>query len=89
MSNQTEKKPLILEERIASKILFIRGEKVMLDFHLADLYGIETRALKQAVKRNIERFPDDFLFELTTDERKMLVSHFVIPASFFYRFWVS
>lgn len=80
MSNLTENNTLIPEERIASKILFIRGEKVMFDFHLADLYGIETRALKQAVKRNIERFPDDFLFELTTDEINMLVSQNVIPS---------
>ncbi len=68
------------EERIASKILFLRGEKVMLDFHLAELYGIETRALKQAVKRNIARFPVDFMFELTEDEINILVSHFVIPS---------
>lgn len=52
----------------------------MLDFHLAELYGVETRALKQAVKRNIERFPDDFMFELTKDEINSLVSQNVIPS---------
>lgn len=52
-------------EDIQSRILFIRGEKVMLDADLAALYGVETRALVQAVKRNVERFPDDFMFQLT------------------------
>lgn len=61
---------VIPDERIASKILLLRGEKVMLDFHLAELYGIETRALKQAVKRNIS----------SEDEIKTLVSQFVIPS---------
>jgi hypothetical protein len=80
MSNLAENKPLIPEERIASKILLIRGEKIILDIHLSDLYGIETRALKQAVKRNIERFPSDFMFELTEDEINNLVSQNVIPS---------
>jgi hypothetical protein len=53
---------------IQNKIFEIRGYRVMLDFHLAELYGIETGALKRAVRRNIERFPDDFMFELTHDE---------------------
>jgi len=52
----------------------------MLDFHLAELYGIETRVLKQAVKRNIERFPDDFMFELTVNEINNLISQNVIPS---------
>ena len=55
-------KALIPNERIVSKIIVMRDEKVMLDVHLAELYGIETRALKQAVRRNIERFPRDFMF---------------------------
>ena len=80
MAKLTENKSLVPEERIAGKILFIRGEKIMLDFHLADLYGTETRALKQAVKRNIERFPEDFMFELTFDEINSLVSQNVIPS---------
>jgi hypothetical protein len=80
MSNLTENKSLIPKERIASKILLLRGEKIMLDFHLANLYGIETRALKQAVKLNIERFPGDFMFELTESEIIILVSQNVIPS---------
>lgn len=58
---------------------WIRREKVILDFHLATLYGVETRALKQAVKRNRARFPDDFLFVLTKAETDALVSQSVIP----------
>jgi hypothetical protein len=52
-------------EIIRQKIYEIRGQKVMLDFDLAELYGVETRTLNQAVKRNIERFPEDFMFQLT------------------------
>ncbi len=63
---------------IQNKVFTIRGYKVMLDFDLAELYEIETRTLKQAVRRNIERFPDDFLFELTSDELASLRSQFVI-----------
>jgi hypothetical protein len=56
-------------ELIQSKIYEIRGYKVMLDFDLAELYGIETRALKQSVRRNLKRFEgDDFMFELTKEE---------------------
>ena len=58
----------------------------MLDYHLAELYQVETRALKQAVKRNIERFPGDFMFVLTREEANLLlsigVSHFVIPPDY-------
>lgn len=59
---------------IENKIYEIRGTKVMLDFDLAELYGIETRTLKQAVRRNIDRFPDDFMFRLTLEESKSLIS---------------
>ena len=52
-------------ENIASQIFYLRGEKVMFDFNLATLYEVETRALKQQVRRNKDRFPDDFMFELT------------------------
>ena len=55
-------------ERIENAIFFIRGEKVILDRDLAALYGVETRVLNQAVTRNHERFPDDFMFELTREE---------------------
>ena len=53
---------------IQNKIYEIRGQRVMLDFDLANMYQIPTKALKQAVKRNIERFPDDFMFQLTENE---------------------
>ncbi len=56
------------DEQIANKIYMIRGQKVMIDRDLAELYGIETKRLKEAVKRNLYRFPDDFMFELTRDE---------------------
>ncbi len=59
---------LIPFERIAADIYFIRGEKVMLDFDLAALYGVETKALNQAVNRNQDRFPPHFMFQLTKDE---------------------
>ena len=62
------------EESISSLIYIIRGEKVMLDFDLAYLYGIETKRLKEQVKRNISRFPDDFMFQLTDEEFRNLRS---------------
>ena len=64
-------------ERITSKIYLIRNIKVMLDKDLADLYGVETKALKQAVKRNIVRFPEDFMFELAKHEFDHLRSQIV------------
>lgn len=66
------------EDVIAQRILLVRGNKVMLDVDLAALYGVETRVLVQAVKRNIRRFPDDFMFQLTDDEWEILRSQFVI-----------
>ena len=71
---------LIRSKNILSQIFYIRGVKVMLDFHLADLYEVETRVLKQQVKRNIDRFPEDFMFELTESEIVNLVSQNVIPS---------
>ena len=65
-------------EIIKNSIHEIRGKKVMLDMDLAKLYEVETRVLKQAVRRNMERFPEDFMFELTEDEIHNLTSHFVI-----------
>ena len=62
---------------IQSKIYEIRGCRVMLDSDLAALYQVETKALKQAVKRNIERFPEDFMFELTKEEVECLRSQIV------------
>ena len=71
---------------IQNKIFEVRGYRVMLDYHLAELYQVETRALKQAVKRNIERFPGDFMFVLTQEEANLLlsigVSQNVIPPAY-------
>lgn len=71
---------------IQNKIFEVRGYRVMLDYHLAELYQVETRALKQAVKRNIERFPSDFMFVLTQEEANLLlsigVSQNVIPPDY-------
>jgi len=61
-------KEIIPSERILAKIYLIRGMKVMLDRDLAELYDVETKRLKEQVKRNIDRFPDDFMFELTKNE---------------------
>lgn len=63
---------------IQNKIFQLRGYRVMLDFHLAELYEVETRSLNQAVKRNIERFPNDFMVQLTAAERAALISQNVI-----------
>jgi hypothetical protein len=71
---------IVVKEQIIQRIVHLRDEKVILDIHLAELYGVETRALKQAVRRNKERFPaDDFMFELTEDEVDAVVSQNVIP----------
>ncbi len=70
-------KSLIPAERIEKSILLIRQQKVMLDADLAELYGVETKVLVQAVKRNIERFPADFMFQLNREEAKFLRSQFV------------
>lgn len=71
---------LVMEQKILSRIYVVRGEKVMLDKDLAELYGVETRVLKQAVKRNIDRFPKDFMFEMTGKEIEGMVSQNVIPS---------
>jgi hypothetical protein len=70
-------KPIKQEATIANQIHFIRGEQVMLDFDLAQLYGVQTKVLKQTVKRNIERFPEDFIFTLTEIEWENLRSQIV------------
>lgn len=68
---------ILLLERIEQSIWLMRGQKVMLDVDLAELYGIETKKLNQAVKRNIERFPEDFMFQLNDEEADSLRSQFV------------
>ena len=65
------------EETIIRKIFWIRENKVMLDFDLASMYGVSTKVLKQADKRNIQRFPNDFMFELTKSEFEILRSQIV------------
>ncbi len=72
MAKQTE--VLIPEEIVLSKIYLIRGHKVMLDRDLAELYGVETRRLNEQVKRNIKRFPEDFMFQLNDEEFNILIS---------------
>jgi hypothetical protein len=67
MSNQTPARV----DKISSRIRTIRGKKVILDFDLAEIYDVPTKALNQAVKRNLTRFPDDFIFQLTRDEAEM------------------
>ena len=67
-------------ELIQSKIYEIRGQRVMLDFDLAELYQVETRVLNQAVKRNIDRFPEDFMFQVTAEEWVFI---YAIPVSVF------
>jgi len=71
----TQNKTLVVEIVIAGKILLIRGQKVMLDADLAELYGVETKVLNQAVKRNSERFPEDFMFQLNAAEKTEVVTN--------------
>jgi len=80
MIDRTSKeRSLIPLERIERSILLIRGQKVMLDRDLAQLYGVETRVLNQTVRRNIDRFPEDFMFRLTREEI-MRISQIVISS---------
>ncbi len=69
---------MLPEETVISKIYLVRGKKVMLDRDLAELYDVETRILNQAVKRNEKRFPEDFMFRLTTEELENWKSQIVI-----------
>ena len=77
----SEKAIRIATEKIEQAILLVRGQKIMLDHDLAGLYGVSTKALKQAVRRNIDRFPSDFMFELTHLESANLRSQFVTSSS--------
>jgi len=67
---------MVAEEAIVNKIYLIRGRKVMLDYDLANMYAVETKQLKRQVRRNMERFPTDFMFELTFQEYESLRSQF-------------
>jgi hypothetical protein len=71
-------KELMPQERIERRIFVIRGQKVMLDRDLAKLYGVSTGRFNEQVKRNIKRFPEDFMFQLTKDELEILISQFAI-----------
>ncbi len=76
---EKDKKPEIFPDHIVlSKIFVIRNHKVMIDRDLAELYGVETRSLNQAVKRNLQRFPEDFMFQLTSEELENWKSQIVI-----------
>ena len=77
MAKRTGKKSILPDEAIINKIYLIREQKVMLDKDLAEMYGIEVRVLNQSVKRNIDRFPKDFMFTLTQKEFQHLRSQFV------------
>ena len=76
----SENRSMIRVEEIENHIFLIRGHKVMLSIDLAELYGVEPRVLNQAVKRNIDRFPDDFMFQLSQEEFAVLKSQFVISS---------
>lgn len=72
---------IVTVDQVERRIYLIRGQKVMLDSELAALYGVETRTLNQAVRRNAVRFPEDFMFQLTRDEFDNLISQFVTSSS--------
>jgi hypothetical protein len=74
-------KEIVTVEQIARRICYLRGEKVLLDVDLAALYGVVTKVLNQAVRRNAGRFPDDFMFQLTPEEVLILKSQFVTSSS--------
>ncbi len=76
-----ELQALVTEQKILNRIYVVRGEKIMLDRDLAELYGIETKVLKQAVKRNIERFPKDFMFAMTATEFKKWKENTILSAA--------
>ena len=79
MTHLTMKKQSLLpDELIINRIILLRDQKVILDRDLADLYGVETRVLNQTVKRNIKRFPDDFMFQMTHEEMNFWKSQIVI-----------
>ena len=71
---------LILQNEIKNQIYSVRGKEVMLDTHLAELYKVKARRLREQVKRNIERFPEDFMFQLTENEVEYMVSQNAIPS---------
>ena len=81
MSKKHHRLTLVSSEKVESKICLMRGKKVMLDRHLAELYGVETKILNQAVRRNMDRFPEDFMFQLNDEETKKWRSQIVTSNS--------
>ena len=75
-----DNKQIVPTEQIMNKIFLLREDKVMLDVHIAEIYGVETRTLKQAVRRNMDLFPDDFMFVINDLEIEIMVSQNVIPS---------
>ena len=71
---------LVVQGEISSKIITLRGKQVMLDRDLAELYGVKSIRLREQVKRNNERFPNDFMFQLTDKEVELMVSQNAIPS---------
>lgn len=82
MNFMAEKKEglILSDEIVLSKIYYVRGHKVMLDKDLAEMYGVQPIRLREQVKRNIDRFPDKFMFQLTDNEVESMVSQFAIPS---------
>jgi hypothetical protein len=74
MSRKSVAKNILPLEQITAKVLALRGQRVLIDADLAELYGVTTKALNQAVKRNQQRFPEDFMFQLTTVEKEEVVT---------------
>ena len=81
MKNSNKEIIAVPNERIVSRIFLIRGKKVMMDRDLAELYGVETRSLNQAVRRNNDRFPDDFMFQLNKEETNIWKSQIVMSTA--------
>ena len=80
MKNENSVHLILLDEAIISKIYLVRGKKVMLDKDLADLYEVKALRLREQVKRNLDRFPDNFMFRLTEEETDFMVSQSAIPS---------
>ena len=74
-NHMTKEKSIVPVEKIENRILLVRGEKVIIDTDLADFYGVPTKRLNEQVKRNSNRFPDDFMFQLTEDEKSEVVAN--------------
>jgi hypothetical protein len=80
MTRKTNKELRLADDSIIQKIYYIRGMKVMLDKDLAEMYGVETRILNQSIQRNLRRFPEDFMFQLSVEEYSNLKSQIVISS---------